>query len=322
MSSEKKRLLVLLGPTAVGKSGAAVRIAKAVGAEIINCDSMQVYKGFDIGTDTISENEREGIPHHLLNFIEPDTQFTAADFVRHAVDAISIIRAAGRLPLITGGTGLYVQALIDGLFPEGAKNPSIRRDLEEERASLGLETLWMRLVEVDPAYAQKIDPHDGVRIIRALEVHRITGIPFSRHLPMTRSAVQDYDVLKIGLRMNRDLLYARIERRVDRMYAEGIIQETRTLLDSGVPAGAPPFRALGYKHVVALLEGKRNEEEAVLLTKRDSRRYAKRQMTWFRKMKGVLWFDAQDVHAVITTVCEHFGLKDKQGPSFHRDGTV
>jgi len=283
---------------------------------------MQVYRGFDIGTDTISEDKRAGIPHHLLNIVEPDTQFTAADFVRHAVGAINTIRSAGKLPLITGGTGLYLQALIDGLFPEKVKDPSLRRNLEEERKSLGLETLWKRLAEVDPVYANKIGPHDGVRIIRALEIHKATGIPFSRHLPKTRSAVRDYDVLKIGLRMDRDSLYARIEQRVDRMFAEGIIQETRALLDSGVPPEAPPFRALGYKHVIRLLDGLLNEKEAVRLTRRYSRRYAKRQMTWFRKMRGVLWFDTQDIHAVIATVCEHFGLEDKRSPSIPRDGTA
>ena len=312
MSSEKKRLLILLGPTAVGKSASAIEIAKAVDAEIINCDSMQVYRGFDIGTDTISRDRMEDIPHHLLNIIEPDTQFTAADFVRHAVGAITAIHEAGKLPIITGGTGLYLQALIEGLFPDGGKDPDVRRSLEKERESLGLEALWQQLSEVDPVYARKIGPRDGVRIIRALEIYRTTGIPFSRHLPKTRSAVKNFNVLQIGLRMDRNLLYTRIEHRVDRMFSEGIVEETKALLDRGVPPESPPFRALGYKHVVAFLEGKINEEEAIELTKRDTRRYSKRQMTWFRKKKDILWFDAQDIPAVITAVCEHFGLKDKR----------
>jgi tRNA dimethylallyltransferase len=251
---------------------------------------MQVYRGFDIGTDKISPGGREGIPHHLLDVVDPEIQFTAADFVQAALQAAEGIWERARLPIIAGGTGLYLRALIDGLFPEGRKNPQIRRRLEQEAQTQGLESLWERLKSVDPSYADKIGPRDRIRIIRALEVYEETGRPFSWHFTRTRSYVADSNLIRIGLNLERGDLYTRIERRVERMFTAGLIDEVKNLLAAGVEEDAPPFRALGYKQVLRHLSGDISAEEAVALTQQETRRYAKRQVTWFRKMEGIRWF--------------------------------
>jgi len=298
LSSKTKNLVVLLGPTAVGKSATALRLAHKFDGEIINCDSMQVYRGFDIGTDKLPEKRREGIPHHLIDIVESHIQFTAAEFVKHALEAISSISVRSRLPIITGGTGLYLKSLLEGLFPETRKDPSARLRLEREVEQKGLEHLWERLMAVDPDYGCIIGKNDRVRIIRALEVYESTNRPITAHFRRTRSFVKDFNILKIGLKLEKEKLYRRIESRVDKMFEQGIIDEVKVLIDAGVDESSPPFRALGYKHVLSFLKGKVTLEEAVTLTKRDTRHYAKRQMTWFRKTKGVAWFSAQEAQAI------------------------
>ncbi len=290
MEAEGKNLVIILGPTGVGKSRTSIHLAHLFEGEVINCDSMQVYRGFDIGTDKISPGGREGIPHHLLDVVAPEIQFTAADFVQAALQAAEGIWERARLPIITGGTGLYLRALIDGLFPEGRKNPQIRRRLEQEAQAQGLESLWESLKSVDPSYADKIGPRDRIRIIRALEVYEETGRPFSWHFARTRSYVADSNLIRIGLNLERRDLYTRIERRVERMFTAGLIDEVKNLLAAGVGEDAPPFRALGYKQVLRHLRGEISAEEAVALTQQETRRYAKRQVTWFRKMEGIRWF--------------------------------
>ena len=290
--------MIILGPTGVGKSRTALQLAHRFRGEVISCDSMQVYRGFDIGTDKLPPDAREGIPHHLLDIVDPSVQFTAADFVRAADEAARAITARGSLPIITGGTGLYLKALIEGLFPEGRRDESIRRELEQEAHSRGLEHLWRRLDGVDPDYARKIGQRDRVRIIRALEVYRATGVPLSSHFPLTRSLVSDFNLIRIGLRLDRTELYARINRRVDRMFADGIVEEARGILASGVSAASPPFRALGYRQVLRFLLGEVSEAEAADLTKRETRHYAKRQMTWFRKMEGIRWFSPSELEEI------------------------
>ena len=298
MHSDNKNLVIILGPTGVGKSRTALQLAHRFRGEVISCDSMQVYRGFDIGTDKLPPDAREGIPHHLLDIVDPSVQFTAADFVRAADEAARAITARGSLPIITGGTGLYLKALIEGLFPEGRRDESIRRELEQEAHSRGLEHLWRRLDGVDPDYARKIGQRDRVRIIRALEVYRATGVPLSSHFPLTRSLVSDFNLIRIGLRLDRTELYARINRRVDRMFADGIVEEARGILASGVSAASPPFRALGYRQVLRFLLGEVSEAEAADLTKRETRHYAKRQMTWFRKMEGIRWFSPSELEEI------------------------
>jgi tRNA dimethylallyltransferase len=296
--SKAKNLIIVLGPTSVGKSATAIKLAKKFSAEIINCDSMQVYKGFDIGTDKVPLENRENIPHHLLDIIEPSTQFTAADFVHSALNAAVSILKKNKLPLIVGGTGLYLKALIDGLFPEGKSDPEIRQKLQKEGEKKGLESLWKKLIEIDPAYAKKTGEKDRIRIIRALEVYYLTQKPLSEHFRKTQSPVRDFHLLKIGLKLEREELYRRIEQRVDKMFERGIVAEVEILLEEGVEEASPPFRALGYKYVLKFLKKEMTLEEALLLTKRDTRYYAKRQMTWFRKMKGIRWFSPEELSSM------------------------
>jgi tRNA dimethylallyltransferase len=294
LESETRRLILVLGPTGVGKSRTAVDLAIKFGGEIINGDSIQVYKGFDIGTDKPPAEVRGGVPHHLLDIVEPGLQFTAADFVREALRQAADIIARGRIPFVVGGTGLYLKALVDGLFPGPGRDAALREELEAEARDKGLDVLFKRLEEVDPAYARKIRSRDRVRIIRALEVYRLTGRPLSSHFLETRSPTRDFRVLRIGLELDRESLHRRIEDRVERMFARGLADEVRGLLEQGVGADAPPFRALGYRHVLRYLGGEISLEEAKSLTKIDTRHYAKRQMTWFRKMDGVVWFSPDD----------------------------
>ena len=294
MEPEASVLLVVLGPTAVGKSRVAVDLALRFGGEIISGDSIQVYRGFDIGTDKPGLDARRGVPHHLIDIVEPEVQFTAADFVREALAAARGIASRGRLPIVAGGTGLYIKALVDGLFPGPGRDPEVREALEAEARDAGLDILFRRLESVDPEYARKIRGRDRVRIIRALEVYMTTGRPISQHFQDTRSPVMGRTVLRLGLRLEREALCRRIEDRVERMFARGLIDEVRGLLEKGVPESAPPFRALGYNHVLRHLRGEIGRDEAVALTKTDTRQYAKRQMTWFRKMAGVVWFSPED----------------------------
>lgn len=284
----------MLGPTAVGKSRVAVDLALRFGGEVISGDSIQVYRGFDIGTDKPTPGSMRGVPHHLIDIVDAEVQFTAADFVREALAAVAGITARGRLPLIVGGTGLYLKALVDGLFPGPGRDPAVRAALEAEAREKGLAALFRRLEAVDPGYAAKVRDRDRVRIIRALEVQAVTGLPLSEHFHRTESPVRGRNVLRIGLRLERAVLVRHIEDRVERMFESGLVGEVRGLLERGVPESAPAFRALGYRHVLKHIRGWIGLEEAVSLTKADTRQYAKRQMTWFRKMDGVAWFSPED----------------------------
>jgi tRNA dimethylallyltransferase len=305
LCSDHPSLVIVLGPTGVGKSGAGLFLARTFNGEIINCDSMQVYRGFDIGTDKPTAAMRAEVPHHLLDIIDPDSQFTAADFVREALAAIQLIQGRGRLPFVVGGTGLYLRALLEGLFPGPGRDPSVRRLLEAEAAESGLDSLRKRLEKVDPSYARLVGPRDKVRIIRGLEVFVLTNTPISEHFAKTTSAVGHFHPVRIGLRLGRPVLYQRIEDRVDRMFRAGLVEEVRNLLAAGVPETSPPFRALGYKHVLRFVKKEIPLEEAVRLTKLDSRHYAKRQLTWFKKTAGVTWFPAEDLDSLVAF------LKDK-----------
>jgi tRNA dimethylallyltransferase len=277
-------LIILLGPTGVGKTRAAVHLALRFGGEVINGDSVQVYRGFDVGTDKPAAADRRGVPHHLLDAVDPLVQFTAADFVREALRAADDILGRGRLPFVAGGTGLYLK-----------RDATIRAGLEAEARDKGLEALFRRLERIDPDYARTVRSRDRIRIIRALEVHRATGRPMSEHFRSTRSPTAGYRVVRLGLRLDRAELCRRIEDRVERMFAAGWVEEVRALLGRGIGTDAPAFRAIGYRHVADFLGGLVSLEEAKDLTKSDTRRYAKRQMTWFRKMADVAWFEAGDI---------------------------
>lgn len=298
MASEPRRLVILVGPTAAGKSLAASRLALARNGEVVNCDSQQVYRGFDIGTDKPPADLRAAVRHHLIDVADPRVQFTAADFAAGAMAAVREIHGRGRLPIIAGGSGLYVRALTDGLFPGPGRDPVLRGALEREAEDRGLPALFEELRRVDPAYAAKIRDRDRIRIIRALEVHRATGRPLSAHFAATASPLAGLAVAKIGLTLGRPELYRRIDARVEAMFARGLVEEVRGLLAAGIPPTAPPFRGLGYKQVLAFLAGALTLPDAVSAVKLETRHYAKRQMTWFRKMEGFARLPADDPAAL------------------------
>lgn len=263
---------------------------------------MQVYKGFDIGTDKIPVGKRRNIPHHLLGVVNPSTQFTAADFTHMALKTAESILKKKKIPLVVGGTGLYLKALLDGLFPEGKSDLHTRQKLEKEAKEKGLESLREKLRKIDPSYYQEIGKNDKIRVIRALEVFYSTKKPLSEHFLNTKSLVVNFNIIKIGLKLERQKLYKKIEERVDKMFERGIIREVQNLLESGINEHSPPFRALGYTHVLKILKKDLSKEEAISLTKRDTRRYAKRQMTWFRKMEGINWFSPDEFSLIVDHV--------------------
>ncbi len=288
----------------MGKSDTALKCACHFNGEIINCDSMQVYEGFDIGTDKLTPEKRSDIPHHLIGIVKASTQFTAADFVNLSLKAIEEITNKKKLPIIAGGTGLYIKALLNGLFPEKQKHASIRSQLEKEADAHGLEKLRKELEEVDPDYSSKIGRNDRLRIIRALEVYRATNIPISEHFSGTQSFVKDFNIIKIGLIIDRKTLYKRIEARVDRMFEKGIVEEAQNLLELGIKENSPPFRAIGYKNILKYIKNEISLEKAIDSTKKDTRHYAKRQITWFKKMEGINWFSPYDYESIIKCISD------------------
>ncbi|KAB0671201.1 tRNA (adenosine(37)-N6)-dimethylallyltransferase MiaA [Oryzomonas sagensis] len=289
--SDKPKLLVVVGPTASGKSELALRLARAVDGEIVNADSMQVYRGMDIGTATPTLEQRAGVPHHLIDVAEPDRLFSAADFAEAADEAIRAITDRGKRVIVVGGTGLYIRALLKGLVDSPSGAGAIRKALQEEAAQLGNEAMLERLREVDPESAARMHPNNLVRIIRALEVHRLTGVPLSRHQQEHAFGVRRYESLQIGIRIDRQELYRRIEARVDQMLAAGLLAEVRGLLARGYDRQLKAMRAIGYKESAAYLAGECDLDEAVQIMKRDTRRYAKRQLTWFNADPDILWFE-------------------------------
>jgi tRNA dimethylallyltransferase len=301
-SSEGPLVLAVVGPTAVGKTAVSIALAERFAGEIINADSMQVYRGFDIGTDKPGPDDRLRVPHHLLDMVDCGTQFTAADFAEQAAAAIRGIVDRGRLPIVVGGTGLYVKALFEGLFPGPGRDDAVRSALEEEARRDGLDALRLRLESLDPDYAAKTGRRDKIRVIRALEVLSVTGIPLSKHFSRTAGYLPGFRPVFIGLRRERAELYRRIDARVESMFERGLVEEVRGLLALGIDESAPPFRALGYKHVRRLLGGGMTIEEAKAATKIDTRHYAKRQQTWFRKTPGITWFEASDSRPIMDFV--------------------
>lgn len=288
-------LIVLVGPTAVGKSSMALTVAERVGGEIIAADSMQVYRGLDIGTAKPSADEQRRVPHHLLDLVEPSQPFTAADYVRLASAAIVDIRARGRIPIMVGGTGLYVRALFRGLVDGPGEMTPLRETLYQEAARVGAAALHQKLDTIDPEAAAAIHPHDLFRVVRALEVSAVSGRPIST---LRAEACRNYrpvpgPVLKFGLERNRRELYQRIEARVEAMIAQGLVREVQGLLDRGYCPVLKPLRAIGYRHIIGHLNGQIGLDDAVASLKRDTRRYAKRQLTWFRHEDGIEWLPVE-----------------------------
>ena len=297
----KPKLLVLIGPTAVGKTKLSLTIARTFDCEIISGDSMQVYRGMDIGTAKATPEERRLVPHHLIDICDPDYPFSVAEFQERAAALIEDIHRRGKLPFLVGGTGLYVESVCYGFsFSEGGADESYRAELNEYADRFGNASLHEKLREIDPASAARIHPNDRRRTIRALEVYRLTGVPLSEHLAGQKKE-SPYECCIIGLTMNREKLYRRIDERVDAMIRAGLVDEVRGLLARGYTTDMVSMQGLGYKEIAAYLMGETGLEEAIERLKRNTRRFAKRQLSWFRHMKDVHWVDVTDQE----NFCEH-----------------
>lgn len=303
MSSPK--VAVLVGPTAVGKTAVALHLAGALGAEIVNADSLQLYRELDIGTAKPTPAERARVRHHLVDVADPDETYDAARYAREGRAVIADMHRRGIPPLVVGGTGLYIKALLAGLFHQEEAVQAVRPRLARELVDLGLPTLWARLRSLDPAAAQRLAPGDTYRILRALEVVEATGRPISALHTAHRFQDCPYATLKIGLNLPREELYRRIEDRVDFMMAQGWLEEIRKQL-LRYPPKIKPLQALGYRHLVAVLQGRLSLEEAVEQTKQETRRFAKRQLTWFRADPEVRWFSPSQLEEICLLVRDFF----------------
>lgn len=317
-----KPLLAVLGPTATGKSALALAIARRAGGEIINCDSTAVYRGFDIGTDKVPLAERQNIPHHLIDIVEPTGEYTAADYGRDAARTIADVHARGRVPIVVGGTGFYFRALTRGLFPGASKDPELRKRLSGVADRRGVEFLWRMVRRVDPVSAGRILPRDRQRLVRALEVYFQTGKPLTAHFADTVSPLgADVHVTTVALQMDPAVLAGRLARRVDAQFAAGLLEEVQALLARGVPPGARPFGGLVYRQVMEYLRGVRSLEATRDLIVQENRRYARRQLIWFRKEPNLIWFkgpgESPDVQASVLGWLAERGLLIDGGSAAH-----
>ena len=298
----RKPVVVLVGPTAIGKTEIAVLLAKAMGTEVLTADSRQVYRGMDIGTDKPSLTVRSGVPHHMIDLVDPDQVFNAGAYRRQALQEIDRMHHDGRIPLVVGGTGLYIRALLRGLWPAPPTDWLLRRQLEGEARVQGMEYLHQKLARVDPQLANRLHPHDQSKIIRALEVYQVLGRPLSEVHQRHAFSDQPFSSLIVGLARDRQALYQRIDERVETQLAQGLVQETQQLLDQGYGRHLGSMKGLGYKQIAGYLQGEYDYAEAVRRLKRDTRHYAKRQLTWFRKEPSVSWLtiDQQESPAQIS----------------------
>lgn len=283
-------LVAVVGPTASGKSALALDIAERFGGEIVNFDAVQVYRHFDIGTAKTPPQGRRGIPHHLLDILEPDALFTAGDYSEFARAVLAGIRGRAQLPVLVGGTGFYLRALLDGLFQGPKRDETLRRRLQMRAQSKPAGYLHRLLARLDPASAERIHANDTPKLIRAIEVRLLARAPMSALWQAETKRLEGYKVIHIGLDPPRDALYEGIERRTERMFSAGLVGETQLLVALGIPRSARPFGSLGYSQALHYLEGKITREEAIAITSRMTRRYAKRQMTWFRRNPDTRWF--------------------------------
>ena len=290
-------LIALIGPTATGKSSLGVKIAQRLGGEIVNCDSVQMYRHLEIGTGKPPLEQRRLVPHHLYDILDLNEHYSAGRYMVEGRRICQQIVARRTIPIVVGGSGLYLKALLEGIFVAPARCQELRDRLEQISNRKGLAFLHRLLKSKDPAAARRIHPGDRIRIVRALEVYFLTGTPISHLQGLNRSErypqqfLQGFRILKLGLNLSRPVLHDRIHRRIDDMFHCGLVEEVRRLLDRGYSPQAKGFEALGYRYIIAFLSGEMSLEEVRELTQRDSRRYAKRQMTWFRKEKNVHWIE-------------------------------
>jgi tRNA dimethylallyltransferase len=286
------RLVAVLGPTATGKSALGIALAQQFDGEVVSCDSTAVYRGFDIGTDKVPREDRRGIPHHMIDVIDPVEEYSAARYAREAAAAIRGITARGRLPILVGGTGFYYRALTRGLFEGPSRDEELRRRLERVAARRGAASLYRWLQAVDPASATRIQPRDVKRLVRALEVWILTGRPLTDHFAETASPISEYDVMAFSLCLPAAQIGDRVARRVDAQFERGLVDEVRRLLAAGVPETALPFTGLVYRQALEHLRGIRNADETRELIVRENKQYAKRQLIWFRKEPNLRWIHA------------------------------
>lgn len=307
LKQQKGKLLVIIGPTAVGKTRLSIEMAKRFNGEIISGDSMQVYKGMDIGTAKIKSEEMDGVPHYLLDIKEPDEPFSAAEFQKRANDCIVDIQRRGKLPIIVGGTGLYIQSVIyDYHFSEAPSDPLYREKLEKQVKEEGIEAVFEQLQSVDPESAKRIHPNNVRRVIRALEIFHCTGKTMSDQMNQQPTEMK-YDTCIIGLTMDRDQLYQRIDQRVDGMVKEGLFDEVQSFYDRGL-RDCQSIQAIGYKEIYDYFEDRASIDEAIDSLKQNSRRYAKRQLTWFRNKMDVIWFNMTDIEGFTKKINEISGF--------------
>ena len=287
-----QRLVAILGPTATGKSALGIALAIKFGGEVVSCDSTAVYRGFDIGTDKVPMAERLGIPHHLVDVADPLEEYSAARYAREASAAIRDITARGRVPILVGGTGLYYRALTRGFFPGPARDNELRARLERIARRRGPEYLHRWLQRVDPPSAVRIQSRDRKRLIRAIEVYRLTGRPLTEHFADTTSPLPEYEVAAFALQIPPEATAERVARRVEAQFRQGLMDEVRGLLAAGVPETAHPFTGLVYRQALELLRGVRDEAATRELIVRENRQYARRQLIWFRKEPNLQWIHA------------------------------
>jgi tRNA dimethylallyltransferase len=287
----RPRLVAVLGATAAGKSALGIALARHVGGEVVACDSTAVFRGIDIGTDKVPLDEQQGIPHHLIDVAEPTEVYSAARYAQDAAAVIRAISARGRLPILVGGTGLYFRALVRGLFPGPARHEALRAALERLAADRGTGELYRWVVRLDPGSAARIQPRDSKRLIRAIEVALVSGVPMTAHFAETASPIAEYDVVAIGVRLPAADTAARVARRVEQQFDRGVVDEVRRLLAAGVPPGAQALCGLVYRQIVEMLAGVRDEAATRELIVRENRHYARRQLIWFRKEPTLTWID-------------------------------
>lgn len=293
------KIIVIVGPTAVGKTYVSIELAKKLGTEIISADSMQIYKGMDVGTAKIKTEEMQGIKHHMIDLIYPDENYSVSDFKREAEKNIDEMISRGKVPVIVGGSGLYVNSLIYDLdFSNAKSNEKLRDYYTYYHKEHGEDALYEKLKKIDPESAEKIHKNNVKRVIRALEVYDLTGRKFSETNTDIRKKSSKYDFILIGLSMDRKILYERINQRVDKMINEGLVEEVKSLIDKGFEKKLISMQAIGYKEIIEFLEGNITFEEAVNILKQNTRHFAKRQFTWFLKDENVKWFDIEDVNKI------------------------
>ena len=300
----RTHLIVVCGPTAVGKTAAAIRLAERFAGEIVNADSVQLYRFMDIGTAKPTADELTRVRHHMVDVADPDEPFDAACFARMGRTAVADICGRGKVPIVAGGTGLYIKALLYGLAKQAPSDPAVRDHLRRKAALEGTAALHRRLSAVDPETAARVHPNDAVRVVRALEVHTVSGEPLSAHHRRHRFADAPYETYKVGLDMDREALYARIDRRVDAMIADGLAEEVRGLLARGYSMDLKSMQSLGYRHMAAYLSGQVMLDAAIAALKRDTRRFAKRQFTWFRADADIQWVRVEDIDTLLPDIAE------------------